>query len=293
MDIVAQVADGLQAAHSAGAIHRDIKPANILFTPDGMVRITDFGIAPAVGSAPLTATGMVMGTPGYLAPERVAGAQAGPARDLYALGIVAFECLAGQRPFAGPPLEVAIAHRDRPLPLLPASLPGEVAAFVMMLTAKDPAWRPRTAGEVAYRARRLRDRLLSGATDDHRRSPMPPESHARGAGAGSAPDGPVVREPWVPLMLRSPRLSAWRCSPSPGWRLPHIPRGRPSGRRRRRRPRPSRRQRHPRWRPTPLASSVPLPRTPYRRRRGGQAHIRPIPHRAARPAPPQQPQRPG
>ena len=162
MDIVSQVAAGLQAAHGAGLIHRDIKPANILFTSEGAVRITDFGIAHAVGSAPLTATGLVMGTPGYIAPERVAGAQAGPASDLYALGIVAYECLAGARPFSGPPLEVAIAHRDRPLPPLPAWLPDGVAAFVMLLTAKDPSWRPATAGEVADQADRLRDRLVSG-----------------------------------------------------------------------------------------------------------------------------------
>ena len=162
MDVVSQVAAGLQAAHGAGLIHRDIKPANILFTSEGAVRITDFGIAHAIGSAPLTATGLVMGTPGYIAPERVAGVQAGPASDLYALGIVAYECLAGARPFSGPPLEVAIAHRDRPLPPLPAWLPDGVVAFVMLLTAKDPSWRPATAGEVADHARRLRDRLVSG-----------------------------------------------------------------------------------------------------------------------------------
>jgi len=171
MDIVAQVAAGLQVAHSAGLIHRDIKPANILFTSEGTVRITDFGIAHAAGSAPLTATGMVMGTPGYLAPERVAGAQAGPASDLYALGIVAFECLAGARPFSGTPLEVAIAHRDRPLPPLHASLPAEAVEFVMVLTAKDPVWRPASADQVAYRAGRLRDRLVSGATGAR---PVPP-----------------------------------------------------------------------------------------------------------------------
>jgi eukaryotic-like serine/threonine-protein kinase len=161
MDIVAQIAAGLQAAHAAGLIHRDIKPANILFAPDGAVRITDFGIAHAVGSAPLTSTGMVMGTPGYIAPERVAGAQAGPASDLYALGIVAYECLAGSRPFSGGALEVAIAHRDRPLPPLPASVPAAVVAFVMMLTAKDPAWRPDSAAEVAHQAARLRDDLAA------------------------------------------------------------------------------------------------------------------------------------
>ncbi len=163
MDIVAQAAAGLQAAHSAGLIHRDFKPANILFAPGGTVRITDFGVAHAVGSAPVTATGTVMGTPGYIAPERVAGAQAGPASDLYALGVVAYECLTGSRPFSGSPLEVAIAHRDRPLPPLPASVPAEVVAFVMSLTAKDPAWRPASAAEVSDRAARLRDSLLPDA----------------------------------------------------------------------------------------------------------------------------------
>jgi serine/threonine protein kinase len=165
LDIVAQVAAGLQAAHNAGLVHRDIKPANILFTPEGAVRIMDFGIAHAVGSVPLTATGLVMGTPGYIAPERVAGAQGGPASDLYALGIVAYECLAGAPPFTGPPLEVAVAHRDLPLPPLPAALPIEAVGFVMTLTAKDPAWRPASAAEVARQARRLRDRLGSGAID--------------------------------------------------------------------------------------------------------------------------------
>src|SRR5580658_7984902 len=160
MDVVAQVAAGLQAAHSAGLIHRDVKPANILFAPGGAVRITDFGIAHAVGSAPVTSTGMVMGTPGYIAPERVSGAQAGPASDLYALGVVAYECLAGSQPFSGAALDVAIAHRDRPLPPLPTSVAAEVVAFVMILTAKDPAWRPGSAAEVAYQAGRLRDDLV-------------------------------------------------------------------------------------------------------------------------------------
>jgi serine/threonine-protein kinase len=192
MDMVAQAAAGLQAAHSAGVIHRDIKPANTLFTSDGTVQITDFGIAYAVGSAPLTASGMVMGTPGYIAPERVAGAQAGPASDLYALGIVAFECLTGARPFAGPPLEVAIAHRDRPLPPLPTSVPGEVAALVMMLTAKDPAWRPRTAGEVANQARQLRDHLVSDAASA-RQVPGRRQLPSTGAPQNQARDAPRCR----------------------------------------------------------------------------------------------------
>jgi hypothetical protein len=178
MGIVAQVAAGLQAAHSAGLIHRDIKPANIMVTSEGTVRITDFGVAHSVGSVPVTATGTVVGSAAYMAPERVAGSPGGPASDLYALGIVAYECLAGARPFAGPPLEVAIAHRDRPLPPLPASVPADVAAFVMTLTAKDPAWRPASAEEVACRARRLRDELVSGATGPRPAHDGPPPATA-------------------------------------------------------------------------------------------------------------------
>jgi serine/threonine protein kinase len=197
MDIVAQVAAGLQAAHGAGLIHRDIKPANILFAPDGTVRITDFGIAHAVGSVPLTATGMVMGTPGYIAPERVSGGQTGAASDLYALGIVAYECLAGSRPFSGAPLDVAIAHRDRPLPPLPPSVPAEVAALVMMLTAKDPAWRPASAGEVADQAARLRDGLLAPA--GHALAPAGPPLTAAdnllAPARAAAPSRPLRRRP--------------------------------------------------------------------------------------------------
>jgi len=193
MDLVAQVAAGLQAAHSAGLIHRDIKPANILFTSRGGVRITDFGIAHAVGSTPLTSTGMVMGTPGYIAPERVSGAQAGPASDLYALGIVAYECLAGSQPFRGGALDVAIAHRDRPLPPLPPSVPAEVTAFVMTLTAKDPVWRPASAGEAADQAGRLRDDLLAQGD-----SPRPVPS--------AVPEGPPPTVTDVPIRPRRRRL---------------------------------------------------------------------------------------
>jgi eukaryotic-like serine/threonine-protein kinase len=176
MDVVAQAATGLQAAHDAGLIHRDIKPANLLLSPAGTVKITDFGIAHAAGSAPVTATGMLIGTPSYMAPERVAGAQATPASDLYALGIVAYECLAGAPPFSGKPLEVALAHRERPLPPPPLSVPFEVSAFVMQLTAKDAVWRPGSAAEVACRAAALRDGLKAGASGPR---PAPPARPAR------------------------------------------------------------------------------------------------------------------
>jgi len=152
MKIVAQAAAGLQAAHRAGLVHRDIKPGNLLLAPGDVVKITDFGIAHAVGSAPVTSTGVVIGTAGYLAPERVAGRRGSAAGDLYALGVIAYECLVGTAPFTGTSLEVALCHRERPLPALPASVPADVVALVSELTAKDPAARPDSAGTVARRA---------------------------------------------------------------------------------------------------------------------------------------------
>ena len=164
MDVVAQAAAGLQAAHEAGLVHRDIKPGNLLLAPGGVVKITDFGIAHAVGSAGVTGTGLVMGTPGFLAPERAGGGSATPLSDLYSLGVVAYECLAGAPPFAGTALEVTLAHASRPFPALPEYVPADVGALVMHLTAKDPVARPGSAADVARLARQLADRLASGSS---------------------------------------------------------------------------------------------------------------------------------
>jgi serine/threonine protein kinase len=176
MDIVSQTAAGLRAAHAAGMVHRDVKPGNLLLSSAGTVKITDFGIAHTVGSAAVTATGELLGTPAYVAPERVMGERAGPASDLYSLGIVAYECLAGARPFTGTPLDVALAHRDRPLPPLPYAVADDVTAFVMRLTAKDPARRLGDAAEVAVRAALLRDRTGNGSAAVRRsRGSVPPD----------------------------------------------------------------------------------------------------------------------
>jgi serine/threonine-protein kinase len=160
MDVLAQAAAGLQAAHAAGLVHRDVKPGNLLVGRSGEVKITDFGIAHAAWSAPLTQTGALVGTPAYLAPERVTGGPATPASDLYSLGVVGYQCLTGAVPFAGVP-PVTAAHRPRTLPPLPAAVPAGVAELVLDLTAGDPAARPASAGEVAARAGRLRD-VLAG-----------------------------------------------------------------------------------------------------------------------------------
>ena len=164
MDLIAQAARALQAAHTAGLIHRDIKPGNLLVSRRGQLKITDFGIAHAAGSAPLTRPGTLIGTPAYLAPEQVTGGHATPSTDLYALGIVAFQCLTGRPPFNGPPLAVALAHQEKPLPPLPPSVPEEVAALVADLTTKDPWTRPAGAGVVAQRAEELRTALTATAT---------------------------------------------------------------------------------------------------------------------------------
>ena len=164
MDVVAQTASGLQAAHAMGLVHRDIKPGNLLLASSGTVKITDWGISHAIGSMPGTVTGIVTGTAEYLAPERIVGAEVAVAGDLYALGVVAYECLVGTPPFVGESPDVACAHSDHPVPPLPESVPADVSALVMQLVAKDPAGRPGSAAEVAQQAGRLRHDLRDDFT---------------------------------------------------------------------------------------------------------------------------------
>ena len=144
-DLLAQAGDAIGAAHRAGIVHRDVKPANLLITSDRKVKVTDFGIARAVDAAEgatVTQTGQVMGTPQYLSPEQARGEPVTPASDVYALGVVAFECLAGRRPFeAGSPVATALAHLQQPVPELPDSVPADLAGIVRRALSKDPAER--------------------------------------------------------------------------------------------------------------------------------------------------------
>jgi serine/threonine-protein kinase len=137
--LLAQAADAIGAAHAAGIIHRDVKPANLLVTPSREVKITDFGIARAAEGMALTQTGQVMGTPQYISPEQARGTTATPASDVYALGVVAFECLAGRRPFvADSPVATALAHLREPVPPLPPDVPADLAAVVRKAMSKEP-----------------------------------------------------------------------------------------------------------------------------------------------------------
>ena len=164
LDIVAQTSAALQAAHAAGLVHRDIKPGNLLITPDGRVKITDFGIARIADQVPLTATGQVMGTVQYLSPEQASGHPASPATDIYSLGIVAYESLAGKRPFTGESqVAIAMAQINEQAPPLPATVAQPVQNFVSAMIAKKPEERPGSAATVARAATALRRGDLAAA----------------------------------------------------------------------------------------------------------------------------------
>ncbi len=147
LNYIGQTARALAAAHAQGLVHRDVKPGNLIITPDNRVKVTDFGIARLADQVPLTATGQVMGTAQYLAPEQATGQTATGSSDIYSLGIIGYECLAGRRPFTGESqIAIALAQVNDPPPPLADSVPETVRALLMSMLAKDPKDRPATAG---------------------------------------------------------------------------------------------------------------------------------------------------
>jgi serine/threonine-protein kinase len=197
-------------------VHRDIKPGNLLVTADDTVKVTDFGIARAADAVPLTRTGTVLGTAFYLSPEQAAGDDVGPASDIYSLGIVAYECLAGRRPFAGTnPVAVALAHQREQAPPLPPEIPHQVRELVARAMAKNPPDRPPTAGDFGRAALALRDGLEGTR-------PMPAMAMPRTARlAGTRPGGTAVLPRTGPGPMAPPA------------RRPGPPRATPPARRRR------------------------------------------------------------
>ncbi|WP_343601815.1 protein kinase [Mycobacterium sp.] len=185
LDMLEQTGRALQVAHAAGLVHRDVKPGNILITPTGQVKITDFGIAKAVDAAPVTQTGMVMGTAQYIAPEQALGHDATPACDVYSLGVVGYESLSGKRPFTGDgALTVAMKHIKEPPPPLPAEVPPNVRELIELTLVKNPGMRYKSGGPFADAV---------GAVRAGRRPPRPSQTPAGRAAPASIPSGALTR----------------------------------------------------------------------------------------------------
>ena len=170
-NVVCGVAAALDHAHEAGVVHRDVKPANILLGPNDTVKLVDLGIATALEGTQITASGSVVGTAAYMAPEQLDGRAAGPRADVYALGICAYEMLTGRRAYRGSsPVEIAHQVMEGPKPdLLEAwpTAPAAAAAAIDRATSFDPGARQATAGDFSSE---LADAL---GTDAHERSTDP------------------------------------------------------------------------------------------------------------------------
>jgi hypothetical protein len=202
--ITDSVLAALEAAHEAGIVHRDIKPGNILLTPEGIVKVTDFGIARSLSDSSLTQTGTVMGTAHYSAPEQVQGLSATPATDLYSAGVVLYEMLTGDRPFSGDtPLAVAMARlSEDPVPVRERrrNIPEALNAVVMRALARDPKKRFTSAAE-------MRGALAEAgleAMDQTAVMAVDPEATVALRPAEPSPVGEPILPPWAGM-----RLAKW------------------------------------------------------------------------------------
>ena len=158
VDVALQVAEALQAAHERGIIHRDVKPRNILIAGSGHIKVADFGIARAVASTTISQSGDILGSLNYMSPEQAAGEKVGPGSDLYSLGAVLYEMLAGREPFdVTNPEDVAAGHSLGPLSrprAINSEVPEGLDAIVLRLLAKHPEDRYGSANELIADLRR-------------------------------------------------------------------------------------------------------------------------------------------
>jgi eukaryotic-like serine/threonine-protein kinase len=209
--IGAALAGALDYAHSKGVVHRDIKPANIIFTSQGLVKITDFGVA-RLEASNLTATGQFIGTPNYMAPEQVVGGVVDGRADLFSLGVVLFELLTGTRPFVGASLtEVTykIVHEPSPIPSqLRQGLPPAFNPILLKLLEKDPEKRYPRGADVARALDALRRVLIGAAAESGQRAQALKEP-------ATAPTSPVQPAGAVATHTRATEIDSPRPTPSP------------------------------------------------------------------------------
>jgi eukaryotic-like serine/threonine-protein kinase len=214
--LIEDAAWALQAAHERGFVHRDVKPGNILVRTDGVVKLTDFGIAKAADAVPVTRSGMVMGTAHYIAPEQASGAEAGPASDVYSLGIVGYECLAGHRPFrADSAVAVAMMQVREAPPPLPASVPPGARELIEAALVKDPTQRYSSGREFALAVAAVRRGeplppigTLTGTAAPPRTPSTPSRAAPKSVPKSAPPSAPFPAPPSSPLSAPIPTRSA-------------------------------------------------------------------------------------
>jgi serine/threonine-protein kinase len=301
-----EAASALDAAHALDVVHRDVKPANLLLDERERLAVADFGIATVASEASVTQTGQVLGTAAYLSPEQAMGRPATAASDRYALAVVAYELLTGQRPFAGHhPAAQARAHVDAAVPDAAriAALPGAAARVLARGMAKDPNRRPPTATAFVDDVERALQMDAAaevpalapptGPTQpvaaaaapraSRRAQPAPPGTAATAARTAAAGDGehrrparPHRRPTAAGAGRRPSRCCSPRLPPARSSRSPSPARATPAGR--------TRRGRRPQGRLPRRPSAAPAPGRARRRRRRRPSVRRPRPPRPARPA---------